>query len=147
MKPELDRFLEVAAVHLLTRTATELVGYEQSSVMTLGMMLTAAREEAERAASRRVEENVALRSLFLEASEVVESSQLRERLSVAARGEEASFRVSNLENSNAELRQLLIELHAVIEDQTGKSARAIEQKIWQELSASTERRKLALGPF
>ena len=147
MKPELDRFLEVAAAHLLTRSAPALAGYEQSSVMTLGMMLTAAREEAERAAARRIEENAALRELFSEASRVVESPALRERLIAAAQGGEESFLISDLESGNAALRQLLIELHATIEDQEGDAARAIERKIWSELSLSTERRKLSLGPF
>ncbi|MFP8873531.1 MAG: hypothetical protein VCB42_03130 [Myxococcota bacterium] len=147
MKPELDRFLEVAAVHLLTRSAPALAGYEQSSVMTLGMMLTAAREEAERAAARRIEENAALRELFSEASGVVELPALRERLTAAAQGGEESFLISDLESGNAALRQLLIELHVAIEDQGGDAARAIERKIWSELSLSTERRKLSLGPF
>ena len=147
MKPELDRFFEVAAMHLLTRSAPELACYEQSSVMTLGMMLTAAREEAERAAARRIEENAALRELFSEASGIVASDGLRERLAAAAAGGEGSFLISDLERANVALRQLLIELHLAIEDQEGDAARAIERKIWSELVLSTERRKLSLGPF
>jgi len=88
-----------------------------------------------------------LRRIFTAASEVVESGELRRKLEDAARGEDASLGVSDLERGNADLRGLLIELHAHVEELGSESSRALEQEIWRELAASTERRKLAIGTF
>ena len=65
MKPDSARMLDVFAVHLMTKVAPALPhAYQQSDVSALGIMLLAVKEETERAASRRVEENAALRRLF-----------------------------------------------------------------------------------
>ena len=62
MKPDIDRFLDVAAAYLMMELAPTLgTSYAQSNVSILGMMLAAVREEFDRAASRRIEENRALR--------------------------------------------------------------------------------------
>ncbi len=146
MKPEPTRFIEVAAAHLMLKTAPALGGgYEQASTLVLGMLLNALGEEFDRAAAWRVEENRALRGIFADAAPVVADTGLAERLEVAARGEDASLAVSDLERSNAGLRGLLIELHARVEELPGADARRIEFEIWRELAASTERRKLAMG--
>jgi hypothetical protein len=148
VKPDPTRFLAVAAGHLLTHTAGALgPGYEQSSVSVMGLVLTAVAEEFERAAARRVAENRELRRIFAAAEEVVASGELREKLVDAARGEDTSLSVSDLERANAELRGLLIELHAHVEELDSEPSRALEQEIWRELVASTERRKLAIGTF
>ncbi len=110
-------------------------------------MLIAVGEEFERAAARRSEENRALRALFAQAVPVVTEPGLSERLEGAAAGEETSLRISELEQANAELRGLLTELHAHVEELDSPAARQIERAIWQELVASTERRKLMMGPF
>ena len=52
MKPDPQRLIEVAAAHLLVRTAPALQGYEQSSVGLLAMLLLAVREEYDRAAAQ-----------------------------------------------------------------------------------------------
>ncbi len=112
MKPDLGRFLGVAASHLMTRTAPALpAGYEQSSAAALGALMIAVGEEAERAAARRVEENAALRTLFADAAAHVERAELAGRLERAAAGSDPSLQLSDLEAANAELRALLIELH------------------------------------
>ncbi len=148
MKPDLARFIGVAAGHLMTQTASAIgTSYEQANVTALGAMLISVGEEFERAAARRSEENHALRGLFEQAAPVVTDSGLRERLERAAAGEETSLRVSDLERANAELRALLIELHVHVEELDSPAARQIESAIWQELVASTERRKLMMGPF
>jgi len=148
VKPDPARFLEVAAGHLLLRTAAALApGYEQSSLGVIAFSLPAVAEELERAAARRVAENRALRRIFGEAAGVVGSEELREKLARAARSEDASLNVSDLERSNGELRALLIELHAHVEELDSEAGRRLEGEIWRELVASTERRKLAIGPF
>ena len=145
MKPDMMRFLEIASAHLMTKTAPALgPGYEQSILLALGAMLAAVRHEFERAAAWRVEENGALRRLFAEAAPAVRATELGARLKEAATGEDSSLIVSDLERSNAALRGLLINLHAHIEELDSPEARLIEEKIWRELAASTERRTLPL---
>ncbi len=145
MKPDVTRFLEVAIGYLMTKTAPALgPGYEQSNLMAGGAMLLAVRHEFERAAARRVEENDALGRLFAAAAPAVEDVALRKRLEQAAAGQDASLLVSDLERGNSELRALLVELHAHIETLDSPQARRIEEDIWQELSASTERRSLPM---
>ena len=148
MKPDIDRFLEVATLHLMTQIAPALgTGYAQSNVNIMAMMLMAVREEFERAAARRVEENRALRHLFAEATPAVRDAELRQRLETAAQDEDTSFTVSDLERSNCVLRGLLIELHTHVEELDSPAARRIEADIWRELAASTERRRLMMGAF
>jgi hypothetical protein len=148
VKPDPGHFLNVVAGHLMTRTAPALPdAYEQSTVGTLGMMMIALGEEFERAASRRVDENQALRRLFADAVPAVEDAELRGRLEVAATGSDGDLKVSALEASNSALRGLLIELHAHVEELESSAARRIEEAIWRELAVSTERRRLAIGPF
>ena len=148
MKPDVDRLLEVAAAHLMMKTSPALgAGYEQSCALSLAVLLLATREENNRAAARRVEENAALRALFAEAEGVVEDAQLRTRLAEFAASRDESLLVSDLESANGVLRGLLIELHAHIEELASPEAGRIESSIWRELAASTERRKLSLGPY
>jgi hypothetical protein len=148
MRPDVDRFIDVVASYLMAQLAPTLASqYDQSNVTILAVLLMAVREEFERAAARRVEENRALRRLFAEAAPVVQAPALRQRLQEAAAGEDASLLVSDLERSNSALRALLIDLHAHVEDLTAPAARRIEAAIWQELVASTERRRLMMGPF
>jgi hypothetical protein len=149
VKPDPTRVLDVTAAHLMMRTAPMLEqgSYEQSSVAGLAALLMGAREEYERAAARRVEENGALRALFERAAPSVEDADLGEKLRDAAAGSDPGLRVSELEAENATLRALLIELHAHVETLDTEVARAVEQEIWRELVTSTERRKLALDVF
>jgi len=120
--------------------------YRKASVTVHGMILFAVREEIDRAAARRVDENRALRALFAEAAPAVADAALKSRLAAAASETDASLLVPALDESNRALRALLIELHAHVETLRGDAARALEAKIWRELAASTERRKLSLGP-
>lgn len=147
MKPE--------ASHAVERIMQALLGdlmpvvqpaYRQAGVAIQAMMLGAIREEMDRAAARRVDENRALRALFAEAAPLVETAALRAELEAAAAGSDESLLVPALEAGNRALRTLLIALHAHVEELRGDAARRIEAHIWRELSASTERRKLALGP-
>jgi hypothetical protein len=148
VKPDVDKLLEVSAVALMTRIGPALgTSYEQSSAGTLGVMLLALREEFERAAARRVAENAELRRLFAEALPVVADAALAERLAAAAAGADEDLAVSALERGNAGLRALLIELHAHVEQLSGPEARRLDEAIWRELVASTERRRLSFALF
>ena len=147
MKPDAAHALERLMHSLLTELAPAVQpAYRQATVTMHAMILLAVREEFDRAAARRVEENRALRALFAEAAPAVADAALRERLAAAAASADASLLVPDLDAGNRALRALLIELHAHVEAQSGDAARRIEDAIWRELAASTERRKLSLGP-
>jgi hypothetical protein len=148
MKPDPSHVLERVLQSLLTEIAPAVQpAYRQASVTMHAMLLASVREEMDRAAARRVEENAALRALFAEAAPRVRDATLRERLASAARTQDASLRVPDLETGNLALRGLLIELHAHVEALDGPEARRIEAAIWRELAASTERRRLSIAPF
>ena len=148
MKPDIERFIDVAAMYLIMQLAPSLGSkYDQSNVATLGALLTVLREEYERASARRVDENRALRHLFADAAPVVGETVLRAKLEQAAASEDTSLLVSDLERTNSALRALLIELHAHVEQLATADARRVETAIWAELAKSTERRRLMMAPF
>jgi hypothetical protein len=149
VKPDPQRVLDVTAAHLMVRTAPVLPAgsYEQSSVAGLAALLMGAREEFERAAARRVDENAELRALFDRGAAAVEDEDLAARLRSAAAGADPGLLVAELEAENSALRSLLIELHAHVETLDSAAARGIDREIWRELVVSTERRKLSLGVF
>jgi hypothetical protein len=148
VKPEVSRVLEVTAQALLTEIAPHVAPpYRQASVLGAALLLGSIREELDRIAERRVEENRALCALFADAQAVVEDAALRARLSEAANAVEPGFRISALEARNAALRELLIALHAHVETLAAPAARRVEAAIWRELAASTVRRRLSLNAF
>ena len=119
--------------------------YQQSTAGALGVLLLTMREEIERAAARRVEENAALRELFREAIPVVEEASLRSRVESAAQGSDPGLRLGELEAANAELRGLLVDLHAHVEELDSDAAWALDEAIWAELVRSTDRRLLTMA--
>jgi hypothetical protein len=148
VKPDVGKLLEIVAGKLLFEIAPNVSpSYRQSSVGLTGMLLGMAREEWERSAARRVEENAVLRALFARAATRVADTDLRSRLETAAAGADRNLLISELDKSNGALRALLIDLHAHVETQDAPWARAVEDEIWRELVASTERRRFALSPF
>ncbi len=122
-------------------------GYLQSSAQLTGMLLTAAVEEWDRVAERRVEENASLLALFKKARSALEGTELADKLEEASRSKPKSMRISDLDEQNDRLRFLLIELHAAVEEMEGVEVRSLEDAIWEELLASTVRRKLSIAPF
>jgi hypothetical protein len=148
VRPTLDRALEVCAATLMGDVAPHVApSYRQASVLASGVVLTSVREELDRIASRRIEENACLRAIFREAAAVVADPALRARLADASSSTDGDFRISALDAANDSLRALLIELHAHVETLESQEARDLESRIWQELAASTERRRLSLGAF
>lgn len=148
MRPDIGRVLDVCAMQLLVDVAPNLQpSYRQASAMVTGVILTSIREELDRGAARRVEENRALRELFGAAVPVVAAEALRARLEEAAAAGESGFLLSELEAENAALRALLIDLHRHVETLETPAARELEAAVWRELRQSTERRKLSLAPF
>ena len=104
-------------------------------------------EDWDRAASRRVEENRAIRGLFAQAAGLGLQPRLAARLEALAEGNDDDLRLSALEAGNEALRAALIDLHAAVEAMAGVAAKALNDAIWRELAASTQRRRLSAGSF
>jgi hypothetical protein len=148
LKPDVHVFLETMAAKLMFEMAPQMQPpFLQGTISVVGLMLSMLREEWDRAAQRRVEENEALRALFRRAAPHIGGEDLRRRLLAAAASREASLRISDLDAANDALRRLLIELQAHVEERPGAEARRLEAEIWQELVASTERRRFSIAPF
>ena len=95
------------------------------SSRTARRMLSAVREEFDRAASRRAEENAAMRGIFQKAGTVVTDGDLTARCNAAAGEVDASLRVSDLEETNTKLRQLLIDVQSHVEELEGDGRWAV----------------------
>jgi hypothetical protein len=104
-------------------------------------------EDWDRAASRRVEENRAVRGLFRGAVGLALEAGLAARLAALAEGNDDDLRLSALEAGNEALRAALIELHVAVEAMDGAAAKGLNDAIWRELAASTERRRMSVGTF
>jgi hypothetical protein len=148
MKPDPSRVLETVSMMLIMEFVPQLpTSYAQQALAGSATILAVARDEIDRAAARRIEENRVLRELFAAARPVVTDPELAGRLAEAAAGEEGSLLVSDLDRSNQALRALLVRLHVHVEELPGEPARRLEAAIWDELRASTERRRTMLGNF
>jgi hypothetical protein len=102
-------------------------------------------QEFERAAARLAEENAGLVALFADAASVAADPALSDGLRAAAELPPTSLLVSALHERNRALRGLLVRLHAHVEELEGAPARALETRIWAELTESTRRRQLDLA--
>ncbi len=148
MKPDVPVVLGKIGEALLRQIGPEIrADYAQRSALIATLLLQSAAEEWERGEARRVEENGALRGLFLDALPAVEDAGLRARLAAAAAERDEDLHLSALDRANDALRALLIELHAHAEELEGGAARDVEAAIWRELRRSTERRALSIAPF
>jgi hypothetical protein len=148
VKPDPTRVLEQLAAQLVSDVLPNVQPrYRQASVAILAGLAAAVREEFERAAARRFEENAALRALFARGAEVATDAALAARLREAAASHDASLLVPRLDESNRALRGLLVALHAHVEMLATPEARELDEAIWRELGLSAERRRLSSGPF
>ena len=107
---------------------------------TLAVLLA---QEFDRAASRLVDENIAVSAILADAQTLLHRDALSERIAAALdQPATTDYHVSALQTRNDELRKLLIELHATIEPRSDDDARRINERIWDELRESTRRRHL-----
>jgi hypothetical protein len=148
MRPKVEAVCRKMAEDLIVRVLPAISPtYHQGTVGMVASVFSIIGEEWDRAASRRIEENDRIREIFREAAACVNDAALKRRLRALADTKDRDFHVSALEKNNCDLRAALIELHAHIETQSGADARRIEPTIWQELRASTERRRLSTAQF
>ena len=104
--------------------------------------------EIERIADRLYRENRALVELLANATPLLGNEMgSRIRSAVAEEAEPPNILVSTLVAANDRLRFLLIELHAIVESQSSEAARAMDERIWDELRESTRRRHIGIGAY
>jgi len=119
--------------------------YRQFTLQMMSALLMMIGQEFDRAAARLVEENDALVALFRDAQATVRDDVLRTALHDAVAAPSPALLVSALRERNRPLRDLLIRLHVHVETLDGAGARALDERIWAELAASTRRRHMDLA--
>jgi hypothetical protein len=143
MKPPVAPVAASLATRLGQEIAPKLEGFNSGNAGMIGAMLQMISEEWDRAASRLVEENVAIRVILRHAAEVLGDPSF----SAAAAGNDSDLRITSLDASNDKLRRFLTDAHAQVEECAGADARALEAAIWDELRASVARRRFSSANF
>lgn len=141
MKPDIPAVLEDVARKLRETILPDLKGFQANMVGMTAAMLDMTAEAWDGAADRLVQENAALATLLGQGSTLTGDPAFRD----AAKEEAQDLKISTLERINDQRRRALIALQARIE--TDQSAQALNTAIWDELRASTERRRVTLANF
>lgn len=148
MKPDIQAVLAQTVQAMLQGFAPQAATpYAASQIGMTAFVLSMAVEDFDRVAQRRVEENRAIRGLFRRAADLGLEPGLAGRLAALAAGADDDLRISALDAGAAALRAALIDLHAAIETRIDPEAKALNEGIWRELAASTERRRFAGANF
>lgn len=148
MKPDPNLVLGHLAGLMLQQLAPQVQpSYLAGTIGMSGMLMGMMAEEWDRAADRLARENRAIRGLFRQAERISLDAALAQDLRALAGGEDDDLRISALDAANAGLRAGLIRLQAAVEGRTDAASKALNDAIWAELSASTQRRALASDVF
>lgn len=121
----------------------ELTGFRANATAMAAELLDMIGEEWDRAAANLVAENRATRELLRDGASLLGRPDLAE---VAGETDD-DLRISALERENARLRTALIDLHAAVEERSDEAARALDDRIWAELSRSVEARRISSANF
>ncbi|GIW41832.1 MAG: hypothetical protein KatS3mg076_2409 [Candidatus Binatia bacterium] len=145
MTPDVPTVLAGLSHTFLFELAPELRSpHAQQSARLGAILLLMVAQEFDRAAERLTEENRAVEELLREGRRLPLEPSLCEEIEATLRGFASSLRVSDLRRRNRELRGVLLRLHEAVELLEGSEAREVEEKIWEELRRSVERRRLDL---
>jgi hypothetical protein len=148
VNPKINDVLGALSGHLFTEVLPLLgTSYAQADTLMAALLLSGAAEEYERAAEVRGADIREMRALFAEAARMLPAGALLERVAAAAGRESESLRISDLDARRNELAAVLIALHEAVEASPAPWARELDEKIWQHLRASTQRRAMATSPF
>ncbi len=143
MKPNVQTVMMRSFERILTDIAPHLSSeYAVGSSSVIGLMMFQTATEFERAADIRVQENVAMRSIFAGAAGILPTGDLRSRVEAAAVTSDPSVKISELDQANDDHAGLLIELQAYAETVEGADARKLETQIWDELARAATARRL-----
>ena len=147
MKPSAPQVLADLAGLSIRNAAPDVAPAARAGQLGLSaLLLGLAAEMWDGAADILVRENAALRDLLADGAALSADGARRRWLSELSGGRDESLRVSDLERANAELKVALIALHAELERRDDAPARELEARLWRELAAATERRKLSGSP-
>lgn len=141
MKPDVPLALADIATKLRETILPALTGFQANTVGMAAAMLDMTAEAWDSAADRLMAENAALAALLERGS--VETGD--PAFAAAAAEQAADYRISTLERINDRRRHALIDLQARIEGDP--ACAALDAAIWDELRASTERRRVGLANF
>lgn len=139
------RFLSETLSQDIAPTVTP--AYRSATLVFISMLLSAASDEWDRAASRLRDENRSLCRLFGEIQQLPVGDALRDRLAEHQSSDDDDIRVSALRTTNEQLRATLTEVHAIVESLDTEEAKSADTQIWRELRESTERRRLTIDMF
>ncbi|MGE4304832.1 MAG: hypothetical protein AB7E24_12490 [Novosphingobium sp.] len=141
MKPDIPLVLDDLARKLRESILPDLTGFQANMIGMTAAMLDMVAESWDEAADRLARENSALAALLAQGSAATGDPDY----AAAAREEAEDLKISTLERINDRRRRALIKLHTRIEGDD--SATALNTAIWDELRASTERRRVGLANF
>ncbi|MBI2765177.1 MAG: hypothetical protein HYX53_04605 [Chloroflexi bacterium] len=144
MTPEAPKVLNGMASALLVKLMPEVrTPFGQSVAGMAGMLAFVLAQESDRAVDRLHRENEAVAAILRDAAAILPDEALSDRAREAAGTRTPpDLRVSTMQAINDRLRAVFIEVHAAIEDTPGDDARALEERIWEEIRESTRRRHL-----
>ncbi len=147
MRPDSPKVLFGVAAALMMQIMPEVrTPIVIQSVSLAAALLSMVAQEFDRAASRLVEENRAVRALLSDAHGIIGDSSLGSRIEAeVADPIEHDFHVSALQAVNDRLRALLVDVHTAVESIHGDAAANLNDRLWDELKESTRRRHLASG--
>lgn len=141
MRPDPSRTLQGIAVNLLTNVMAEIkTPFGMQTVGFAGQLTLWLAEEAERGADRLVVENRATRELLSDGLSLAGAARSEVETALATPAA-ADFKISSLQAENDALRKGLIALHGAVEAAQGSEAHAFNERIWDELVESTQRRQ------
>ena len=142
MIPQMDIILKTVGMNLLTKYVPKLdLDNERAEMALMAFLMGTVSEEFDRAAHRRIEENMALRKLFIKSLPVVKDENLRNKLHKASEEVETDWRISSLNKANNDMIELFIELHCHIEIVGDEETKSLEKDIWEELKNFSKRRE------
>ncbi len=147
MNPAPSRVLQGVAANLLAEVLPRIQApFGQQLVGIAAMLNMMVAEEFDRAADRLVIENRAVRDLLAEGAALLGTACPPAVTAALESPAAPTLRIPDLQAENNTLRAALIELHATVEQTEGEAARALDERIWQELIESTRRRHFSARP-
>lgn len=147
MNPTPPRVLQGMAANLLAEVLPCIQApFGQQLVGIAAMLNMMVAEEFDRAAERLVTENRLVREILHDGRALLGEACPPTVTAALESPAAPTLRIPDLQAENSTLRAALIELHAAVEQAEGEAARALEERIWQELIESTRRRHFSVRP-
>lgn len=146
MRPDPAIVLGVISASVAGQVPETPTPFGQQTLGIAALLSAMLAQDIDRAPARLAEEIRATRKILADAAPVIDDGGLSERISQAlARDPLADLHVSALQAEDDLVRTLLVEVHARLEHIPGEAARALLERVWDELRESTRRRHIVTG--